>query len=97
MRSEACASTMLRFSRAGESVAWFGFRPAGFLGLLHMEIIQERGTASSIWIDTDSPGLQFQITKTDGSSVESRQPARLPAHPLTEIEKIDEPVILATF
>ena len=72
----------------------FGFR-CGFLGLLHMEIIQERlGREFNLDLITTAPGVRYQITKTDGSSVEVDNPSRWPAQ--TEIEKIDEPVILAT-
>jgi len=72
----------------------FGFR-CGFLGLLHMEIIQERLEREfNLDLITTAPGVRYQITKTDGSSVEVDNPSRWPAQ--TEIEKIDEPVILAT-
>src|SRR5271157_3500832 len=72
----------------------FGFR-CGFLGLLHMEIIQERLEREfNLDLITTAPGVRYQITKTDGSSVEVDNPSRWPAQ--TEIAKIDEPVILAT-
>ena len=72
----------------------FGFR-CGFLGLLHMEIIQERLEREfNLDLITTAPGVRYQITKTDGSSVEVDNPSRWPAQ--TEIEKINEPVILAT-
>jgi GTP-binding protein LepA len=72
----------------------FGFR-CGFLGLLHMEIIQERLEREfNLDLITTAPGVRYQITKTDGSSVEVDNPSRWPAQ--TEIERIDEPVILAT-
>jgi GTP-binding protein LepA len=72
----------------------FGFR-CGFLGLLHMEIIQERLEREfNLDLITTAPGVRYQITKTDGSSVEVDNPSRWPAQ--TEITKIDEPVILAT-
>ena len=72
----------------------FGFR-CGFLGLLHMEIIQERLEREfNLDLITTAPGVRYQITKTDGSSIEVDNPSRWPAQ--TEIAKIDEPVILAT-
>ena len=72
----------------------FGFR-CGFLGLLHMEIIQERLEREfNLDLITTAPGVRYQISKTDGSSVEVDNPSRWPAQ--TEIAKIDEPVILAT-
>src|SRR4030081_847709 len=72
----------------------FGFR-CGFLGLLHMEIIQERLEREfNLELIPTAPGVRYKITKTDGSSVEVDNPPRCPAQ--TEIAKIDEPVILAT-
>jgi GTP-binding protein LepA len=72
----------------------FGFR-CGFLGLLHMEIIQERLEREfNLELITTAPGVRYQITKTDGSVVEVDNPSRWPGQ--TEITKIDEPVILAT-
>jgi GTP-binding protein LepA len=72
----------------------FGFR-CGFLGLLHMEIIQERLEREfNLDLITTAPGVRYRITKTDGSSVEVDNPSRWPAQ--TEIARIDEPVILAT-
>ncbi|HWX56813.1 MAG TPA: translation elongation factor 4 [Verrucomicrobiae bacterium] len=72
----------------------FGFR-CGFLGLLHMEIIQERLEREfGLELITTAPGVRYRITKTDGSVVEVDNPSRWPAQ--TEIAKIEEPVILAT-
>jgi GTP-binding protein LepA len=72
----------------------FGFR-CGFLGLLHMEIIQERLEREfNLDLITTAPGVRYNITKTDGSVVEVDNPSRWPGQ--TEITKIDEPVILAT-
>ncbi len=72
----------------------FGFR-CGFLGLLHMEIIQERLEREfGLELITTAPGVRYRITKTDNSVVEVDNPSRWPAQ--TEIAKIEEPVILAT-
>ena len=72
----------------------FGFR-CGFLGLLHMEIIQERLEREfGLDLITTAPGVRYQITKTDGERLEVDNPSRWP-NP-SEIAKIDEPIILAT-
>ncbi len=72
----------------------FGFR-CGFLGLLHMEIIQERLEREfNLDLITTAPGVRYRITLTDGSVVEVDNPAHWPAP--TAIERIDEPVITAT-
>ncbi len=72
----------------------FGFR-CGFLGLLHMEIIQERLEREfNLDLITTAPGVRYRITLTDGSVAEVDNPSRWP-NP-TNIEKIEEPVITAT-
>ncbi len=72
----------------------FGFR-CGFLGLLHMEIIQERLEREfNLDLITTAPGVRYRITLTDGKVVEVDNPSRWP-NP-TNIEKIEEPVITAT-
>ncbi len=72
----------------------FGFR-CGFLGLLHMEIIQERLEREyDIDLITTAPGVRYRIHLTDGSSIEVDNPAHWPD--TSEIERIEEPVIIAT-
>src|SRR3954453_23366076 len=72
----------------------FGFR-CGFLGLLHMEIIQERLEREfGLELITTAPSVRYQITKTDGEQVEVDNPSRWPDP--SEIDQVDEPVILAT-
>ncbi|MCU1307231.1 MAG: lepA, partial [Acidobacteriaceae bacterium] len=72
----------------------FGFR-CGFLGLLHMEIIQERLEREyNLDLIITAPGVRYRITKTDGTVVEVDNPSRWV--PTTETEKIEEPVITAT-
>ncbi|MGA2849696.1 MAG: translation elongation factor 4 [Terracidiphilus sp.] len=71
----------------------FGFR-CGFLGLLHMEIIQERLEREyELDLITTAPGVRYHITLTDGSVLEVDNPSRWPEP--TNIEKIHEPVITA--
>jgi GTP-binding protein LepA len=72
----------------------FGFR-CGFLGLLHMEIIQERLEREfGLDLITTAPGVRYKITKTDGEIIEVDNPSRWP-NP-SETQKVEEPVILAT-
>ena len=72
----------------------FGFR-CGFLGLLHMEIIQERLEREfNLELITTAPGVRYKIYKTDGEMIEVDNPSRWLSP--SEIAKIEEPVILAT-
>jgi len=72
----------------------FGFR-CGFLGLFHMEIIQERLEREyNLELITTAPTVVYRVTKTDGSVVMVENPSNLPAPQLTE--QIEEPYILAT-
>jgi GTP-binding protein LepA len=71
----------------------FGFR-CGFLGLLHMEIIQERIEREyNLDLITTAPGVRYKITMTNGDVVEVENPSRWPEP--TNIERIEEPVINA--
>ena len=83
------------FSYEAESSAalGFGFR-CGFLGLLHMEIVQERLEREfGLNLITTAPSVRYRITRTSGEVAEVDNPTRFP--PPHEIEKIEEPVITA--
>jgi GTP-binding protein LepA len=71
----------------------FGFR-VGFLGLLHMEIVQERLEREyEMDLVTSAPTVVYEVTTTDGDTVMVDNPAKLP--PVDKIEELREPIILA--
>jgi GTP-binding protein LepA len=82
------------FEPESSAALGFGFR-CGFLGLLHMEIIQERLEREfGLDLITTAPGVRYKITKTDNEVIEVDNPSRWPSQ--SEIGKVEEPVILAT-
>ncbi|MCR5039600.1 MAG: translation elongation factor 4 [Bacteroidales bacterium] len=71
----------------------FGFR-CGFLGLLHMEIVQERlDREFDMDVITTVPNVSFKCYKTDGEMIEVHNPSGLPE--ITKIDHIEEPYIIA--
>ncbi len=71
----------------------FGFR-CGFLGLLHMEIIQERLEREyNLDLVTTAPSVVYKIYKTNGEVVDISNPTNLP--PMSEIEHMEEPMVNA--
>jgi GTP-binding protein LepA len=82
------------FEPESSAALGFGFR-CGFLGLLHMEIIQERLEREyNLDLITTAPSVRYRITKTDNEVLDVDNPSKWP--PTGEIAKIEEPVILAT-
>ena len=81
------------FEPESSAALGFGFR-CGFLGLLHMEIIQERLQREyELDLITTAPGVRYHVTLTDGTVLEVDNPSRWPEP--TNIENIREPVITA--
>jgi GTP-binding protein LepA len=84
----------LSFEPETSAALGFGYR-CGFLGLLHMEIIQERLEREfDLELIATSPSVVYRVHKTDGKTVEIDNPAHLP-HP-TQIVSIEEPYVDAT-
>jgi GTP-binding protein LepA len=82
------------FEPESSAALGFGFR-CGFLGLLHMEIIQERLEREyNLDLITTAPSVRYTITKTDNEVIDVENPSRWPD--TSEIAKVEEPVILAT-
>ena len=72
----------------------FGFR-CGFLGLLHMDVIQERLEREyNLSLITTAPSVNYKVYKTNGEVIEVDNPAKLP--PPTEIDYVEEPYVKAT-
>ncbi|MBS5215352.1 MAG: translation elongation factor 4 [Clostridiales bacterium] len=83
----------LQFEPETSIALGFGFR-CGFLGLLHLEIIQERLEREyNLDLVTTAPGVVYKIYKTSGEVVDLTNPANLPDP--TEIEYMEEPIVSA--
>ncbi len=84
----------LTFEPDHSTALGFGFR-CGFLGLLHMEIIQERLEREfGLDIITTAPSVSYIVHKTDGEVLTVENPTKLP--PVVEIEYTEEPIITAS-
>jgi GTP-binding protein LepA len=84
----------LLFEPETSAALGFGFR-CGFLGLLHMEIIQERLEREyDLNLVTTAPSVIYYVIKTDGEKIEVSNPANLPD--VQEIDYMEEPIIKAT-
>jgi GTP-binding protein LepA len=71
----------------------FGFR-CGFLGLLHMDIVQERLEREyQLALVTSAPTVIYEVLRTDGAVVQIDNPSKLP--PSNEIDEVREPIIIA--
>src|SRR5690242_1804980 len=82
------------FEPENSAALGFGFR-CGFLGLLHLEIVQERLEREfQIDLITTAPGVRYRVITTDGTLLEVDNPQKFPEP--SAIEKIEEPIIDAT-
>ncbi|RDY21950.1 translation elongation factor 4 [Criibacterium bergeronii] len=81
----------LEFEPESSIALGFGFR-CGFLGLLHMEIIQERLEREfDLDIITTAPSVTYKVNKVDGTTIYIQNPDNLPQQ--TEISSIEEPIV----
>jgi GTP-binding protein LepA len=84
----------LRFEPESSQALGFGFR-CGFLGLLHMDIVQERLEREyGMALITTAPTVVYQVVQSDGTVLEIENPSRLPD--LARVEEIREPIIKAS-
>ncbi len=84
----------LTFEPETSAALGFGFR-CGFLGLLHMEVIQERLEREfDLTLITTAPNVIYKVYKTDGEVIDVDNPSKLPAQ--QEIDHIEEPFVKAT-
>ena len=83
----------LQFEPETSIALGFGFR-CGFLGLLHLEIIQERLEREyNLDLVTTAPGVIYRVHKTNGDMIELTNPSNLPDP--SEIEYMEEPMVSA--
>jgi GTP-binding protein LepA len=83
----------LQYQPESSTALGFGFR-CGFLGLLHMEIVQERLEREfNLSLVSTVPSVEYHVFKTDGTEVLVENPALMP--PSTVVERIEEPYVKA--
>ncbi|QDH70504.1 translation elongation factor 4 [Marilutibacter alkalisoli] len=83
----------MRFEPESSEAMGFGFR-CGFLGMLHMEIVQERLEREyDLNLISTAPTVVYEVLKTDGTVIPMDNPAKLP--PVNQVEEIREPIIRA--
>ena len=94
LKKLALNDASLKFEPEVSAALGFGFR-CGFLGLLHMEIVQERlEREHGLSLLSTAPTVIYEVELTDGSVVEIENPAQLPD--LAQVQEIREPIILAS-
>jgi len=94
LRKLALNDASLKFEPEVSAALGFGFR-CGFLGLLHMEIVQERlEREHGLSLLSTAPTVVYELEMRDGSTVRIENPAQLPE--LGQINEIREPIILAS-
>jgi len=87
------SDSALKFEPETSQALGFGFR-CGFLGLLHMEIVQERLEREyDLDLIATAPSVVYHVTLTDGTKLEVENPAKLP--PVSSIEQVQEPFVKA--
>jgi GTP-binding protein LepA len=94
LKKLALNDASLKFEPEVSAALGFGFR-CGFLGLLHMEIVQERLEREyGLSLLSTAPTVVYQVELTDGTTVEIENPAQLPE--TSQVNEIREPIILAS-
>lgn len=84
----------LQFEAETSQALGFGFR-CGFLGMLHMDVIQERLEREfNLDLITTAPSVIYHVNKTDGEQIKVSNPSEMPEP--TEVESIEEPKVKAT-
>jgi GTP-binding protein LepA len=94
LKKLALNDASLRFEPEVSAALGFGFR-CGFLGLLHMEIVQERlEREHGLSLLSTAPTVVYEVETTSGEAVNVENPAQLPD--MSQIKEIREPIILAS-